>query len=96
LRQLFRCLAGELTPEELIADAAGRNNREQLCEAYYYAGEACLVSDQLAEARTWFGLCVDTGVEFDLDAFPLTPMNEYELAQWRLKSLPAVIPASNP
>ena len=96
LRQIFRCLAGELTPAELVADAAGRNNREELCEAYYYVGEVCLLANQLAEARKWFGLCVATGVQFDLDAFPLTPMNEYELAQWRLESLPAATPATTP
>ena len=87
LRQIFRCLAGELTPEELVADA--RDNHEQRCEACYYAGEACLAAGQTVAARRWFERCVQTGVEFDLDDFPLTPMNEYELAQWRLDSLPA-------
>jgi len=96
LRQIFRCLAGELTPEELIADAAGRNDREQLCEAYYYAGEVCLLANQTSEARKWLELCVETGVQFDLDVFSLTPMNEYELAQWRLESLPAAAPATTP
>jgi hypothetical protein len=38
---------------------------------------------------------VQTGVAFDPDAALATPMNEYELAQWRLESLPASIPANN-
>ena len=87
LRQIFRCLAGELGPDELVADGAARDNREQLCEAYYYAGEVCLLLDQPAQARNWFERCVQTGVEFDPDTAPATPMNEYELAEWRLASL---------
>jgi serine/threonine protein kinase/tetratricopeptide (TPR) repeat protein len=96
LRQIFQALAGQQTPEKLIADAASRNNREQLCEAYYYAGEICLLANRLDQARQWLELCVATGVQFDLDAFPLTPMNEYELAQWRLESLPPATPTENP
>lgn len=88
LRQVFRCLAGELTPDELVADALSRDNLESLCEAYYYAGEVCLLSDQPAEARKWFEHCVQTGVEFDPDTALGTPMNEYELAQWRLDRHP--------
>ena len=95
-RQIFRCLAGQLTPDELVADAEARDNREWLCEAYYYAGEVCLLSDRLAEARTWFERCVRTGHEFDLDTAPATPMNEYELAQWRLESLPLSAATSRP
>jgi len=87
LRQVFRCLAGQLAPDELVADALARNNLEWLCEAYYYAGEVCLLSGRQAEARRWFEHCVQTGVEFDPDTELGTPMNEYELAQWRLESL---------
>jgi tetratricopeptide (TPR) repeat protein len=87
LRRVFKCLAGQLTPEQLVDSPATQNKPEKLCEAYYYAGEACLLEDQLAEAREWFEQCVQTGVEFDPDASPETPMNEYELAQWRLDSL---------
>ena len=88
LRRIFRCLAGKITPEKLVAGPLGRDEPEQLCEAYYYAGEACLLADQPAEARKWFELCVQTGVEFDPDTSPGTPMNEFELAQWRLQTLP--------
>ena len=88
LRQVFRYLAGELTGEELINNASAMKNREQLCEAYYYVGELARLDRRVDEARELFELCVATGVEFDLDAFPVTPMNEYELALWRLDTLP--------
>jgi len=87
LRQVFRCLAGELNPDELVADGVARNNLEQLCEAYYYAGEACLLAGDRAAACKWFEHCVQTGLDFDPDTAMGTPMNEYELAHWRLESL---------
>jgi tetratricopeptide (TPR) repeat protein len=92
LRRIFACLAGDIAPQDLVADAKTHGSREQACEAYYYAGEACLLSGRPAEARKLFTLCVQTGVEFDLDAAPAVPMNEYELARWRLESLPAPAP----
>ena len=95
LRQIFRCLAGRLSPEELVADAAAHDSLEQLCEAYYYAGEVCRQSGRTNEARRWFEECIKTGVEFDLDTQAATPMNEYELALWRLGSLPRGEPAHN-
>jgi serine/threonine protein kinase len=87
LREILRCLAGELTPEALVAEAEARGNAEQLCEACYYAGEVCLLNGQPAEARTWFERCVATALTYDPDAGVETPMNEYELAQWRLETL---------
>ena len=87
LRQIMLCLGGETSPDQLVS-SADPDNAEQMCEAYYYAGEACLLSDQLPEARGWFEKCVGTGVEYDVDSFPLSPMNEYELAEWRLQTLP--------
>jgi len=87
LRQIFRCLGGGLSPGALVADGLARNNPEQLCEAYYYAAEVSLLLDRGEEARRWFGECLRTGVAFDPDAGLGTPMNEYELAQWRLASL---------
>lgn len=97
LRRVFKCLIGQLTPEQLVDSPATQNKPEKLCEAYYYAGEACLLEGQLAEAREWFEQCVQTGVEFDPDASPETPMNEYELAQWRLDTLsPEESPTSRP
>lgn len=90
LRQIFSCLAGSVPPEELIK-AAGTN--EQRCEAYYYAGEVARLSGRLTQAHQWFEECVETGVTLDPDAFPITPMNEYDLATWRLETLP---PATTP
>jgi len=85
LYSVFRMLAGELAPDRLIA-AAG-TNREHECEAHYYAGEIYLLQGDTSRAREQFTKCVETGVVYDLDTFPLTPMNEYELAQWRLERL---------
>jgi tetratricopeptide (TPR) repeat protein len=87
LRRIFRCLAGELSPDELVADGIAGNNPEQLCEAYYYAGEVFLLAGEREVARKRFKQCVRTGVQFDPDAAMGTPMNEYELAQWRLETL---------
>ena len=97
LGEIFRSLAGELTPEALVANAEAHRNPEQLCEACYYAGEVCLLNGQQAAARQWFQRCVATAHTYDLDAGIETPMNEYELAQWRLASrFPAAAPAQNP
>ncbi len=65
-------------------DGADPANGERVCEGYYYAGEACLLQDQFAEARAWFRRCVETGLRFDPHEFPPNPMNEYHLAVWRL------------
>jgi tetratricopeptide (TPR) repeat protein len=94
-RHIFQCLAGRVTPDELVAEAAAHNNPEHLCEAYYYAGEASLLAGRLAEARKWFQECVATGLVFDPDMLP-APMNEYELAQWRLESLFQTVPSATP
>jgi serine/threonine protein kinase len=87
LRQVFRCLAGQLAPEELIGEAVGHNDRKQLCEAYYYAAEACLRAGRADAARRHFEECIQTGLEFDPDVRLPVPMNEYELAEWRLETL---------
>jgi tetratricopeptide (TPR) repeat protein len=89
LGQIFRCLIGDLAPGELIDQAVESDDLERLCEAYYYAGEVLLGAGREAEAVTFFERCVATGVSFDQDTFPLSPMNEYELARWRLGSLRA-------
>jgi tetratricopeptide (TPR) repeat protein len=96
IRRILRCLAGKITPEKLVAGPEGRDDPERLCEAYYYAGEACLLAEQTAAARQWFEKCVETGVRFDPDIAQAVPMNEFELAQWRLETLPADVPSSQP
>ncbi|MEE8384818.1 MAG: protein kinase, partial [Dehalococcoidia bacterium] len=88
LRRVFRCLAGDISAHELVADGLAQRNREQLCEAYYYAAEVCLLAGNRDQARKWFEQCVQTGVEFDPDTSAETPMNEFELAQWRLDRHP--------
>ena len=87
-REIFRCLLGERTPAQLIAHADSARI-EELCEAFYYAGEACLLAGRLGEARQWFDRCKSTGLLFDPDSATLDPMNEYHLAVWRLDYLDA-------
>jgi len=83
LATILACLAGDVAPEELAAAAA---DSVQRCEAYYYAGEACLLEDRPDAARTWFQACVDTGIESD-PAEHWESMSEYQLARWRLGQL---------
>jgi hypothetical protein len=85
LAAIFACLAGRTTPEE-VHDLAGED-AEHRCEACNHAGEACLAAGCKAEACHWFDACVRTEVAYDLDALRLTPVNESDLAQWRLRTL---------
>jgi hypothetical protein len=84
LRQILKCLNGRLAPETLVEEA---DKPTRLCEAFYYAGEACHLQGQNAESRDWFEKCVDTGLQLDPDTWPRDPMDEYELAKWRLITL---------
>ena len=86
LQAVFACVAGELPPAELIA-RADADNREHICEGYYYAAEVSLLAGNLEDARRWYERCVQTGQAYDADSLPLDPMNEYDLARWRLKQL---------
>jgi len=87
LARIFRCLAGEITPEDLLVYAEELDTLEPLCEASYYAGEVCLRAGRRDHARAFFRQCVQTGLEMDPDTAFGTPMSEYELARWRLRSL---------
>ena len=89
LKSIFDCLVGELTPAELVAAAESLDppNEERVCEAYYYAGEACLLADHTAEAREWLQKCVDTDLAFELALTTFDPMFEYHFARWRLRQL---------
>jgi tetratricopeptide (TPR) repeat protein len=82
LEMVFSCLAGEMTPDQLVAAASDPVER---CEAYYYAGEVSLLRGELEAAARWFEACLDTGLETDPDS--LEPMSEYDLAEWRLDLL---------
>lgn len=86
LARIFGCLARAVAPEELV-EAAANEPLDRQCEAYYYAGEACLARGERGAAREWFERCVGTGVEFDPRNFHTTVLNEYELAAWRLGTL---------
>ena len=86
LENILHCLDGRLAPSELPR-FADRSNPEQVCEAYYYTGEAYLLAGQIEAARDCFQKCVDTNLVFDRDTFPPDPMNEYHLAVWRLDNV---------
>jgi tetratricopeptide (TPR) repeat protein len=88
LRDIFRCLARHITPDALIDEPAARTHTGRRCEAYYYAGEVYRLDGDWDRARACFEQCVATGAAYD-PARPLEPMNEYELARWRLKQLSA-------
>jgi serine/threonine protein kinase/lipoprotein NlpI len=87
LSAIYDCLAGDLSPEELVA-RVNPFNPEECCEAYYYAGEVCLLGGRRDQARRLFEQCVGTGCLIDSQE-SLTSMNEYELAEWRLENLAA-------
>ncbi|MFH1747774.1 MAG: protein kinase [Planctomycetota bacterium] len=88
LADIIACLDLRLPPTELVA-RADSTKPERLCEAYYYAGEACLLCAQPVQARQWFDKCVQTDLVFDPDSDHLDPMSEYHLALWRLDCLSA-------
>ncbi|UCD75990.1 MAG: protein kinase, partial [Phycisphaerales bacterium] len=67
LRQVFRCLDGQISPDELVAAAKVRKSLESLCEAYYYAGEVSLLAGRTDAACSYFRQCVETGLAFDPD-----------------------------
>ena len=83
LRAILECLGRavasetDFSPELLVAEAG--NDVERRCEAYYYAGEACLLQKRKAEACKWFQQCKDTNMWFDPNTWPPQFMNEYDL-----------------
>ncbi len=87
LGQILRTLVCQITPESLVDAARKSGHPEQLCEAFYYAGEMARLAGDSSQARDWFERCIDTDVIFDTDTADLVLMNEYELATWRLGSL---------
>ena len=88
LDTILATIAGDLTPEALI-EAGLAAGPKQTCEAYYYAAELCLQCGRREDALEWFEACVQTGLVFDPDQSVSFPdlMSEYELAQWRLRTL---------
>jgi len=88
LDRVFACLDGEIAPQRLVAIAG--DNRVHRCEAFYYAGEACLMDTAVA----WYDKCVRDGLQWNSGTGPLTPMSEYDLARWRLATLTGLGEAS--
>jgi tetratricopeptide (TPR) repeat protein/predicted Ser/Thr protein kinase len=86
LARVYACLAGESAPSEL-ASLATPGDLRRICEAYYYAGESCLLRGEPEAARGWFEQCVATDLMLDPDEFPPDAMNEFHLARWRLSQL---------
>ncbi len=84
LKAIFDCLAGKTAPAALLDQALGKRDAERQCEAYYYAGETLRLSGESAAARACFEKCVRTGIAYDPHR-PCEPMNEYDLASWRLR-----------
>ena len=83
---IFDCLLGDISPAA-FARRADETDAEAVCEAAYYAGEACLLMDRPNEARRWFRECYKTDLVFDPNSDTIDPMNEYHLARWRLITL---------
>ena len=86
LKAIFDCLGGKMTPAALVDQALSKPDAECHCEAYYYAGEVLRLRGEVQAARTCFEQCVQTGVAYDPHR-PNQPMNEYDLATWRLRQM---------
>ncbi len=87
LKKIFECLAGRLSPQQLVDDAAAQASATRQCEAYYYAGETYRLVGRPAQARACFEAGLQTRAVYDRE-HSWEPMNEYDLARWRLKQLP--------
>ena len=85
LESILTCLAGELTPSQLLAGVRPEDN-QQRCEGFYYGGEAYLLQGRRDEAEEMFTACVNTGNTIDLGNFR-DRLSEFELAQWRLSQM---------
>ncbi|HUA39134.1 MAG TPA: DUF2330 domain-containing protein [Candidatus Sulfopaludibacter sp.] len=79
--QVGRFLAGQITEDDFLksaADADFKTDREQHCEAYFYAGSKRLIENDEAGAVDFFKKCLGTGV---------TTFEEYHSAEAELKVL---------
>jgi tetratricopeptide (TPR) repeat protein len=85
LRNILDCLAGEITPTQLVS-AADPADIQQVSEGFYYAGEAHLLLGQEAEAREMFTACVNKDASIDRGNF-IDRLSEFELAEWRLSQM---------
>ena len=62
MEELLRFVAG-LSNEELLFAEAGRDPRERLCQANYYAGTLRLLEGDEDQARMYFTSCLETGAK---------------------------------
>lgn len=79
--QVGRFLAGQIAEADLLkaaADAKPQTDREQHCEAYFYAGSKRLLENDQAGAADFFRKCLGTGV---------TDFEEFTSAEAELKVL---------
>jgi len=80
--QVGRFLAGQITEANFLkaaTDANTKTDREQHCEAYFYAGSKRLIGNDPAGATDLFKKCLSTGV---------TTFEEYQSAKAELQRLP--------
>lgn len=80
--QIGRFLDGQITEADLLNAAASANSktdREQHCEAFFYAGSKRLVDNDTGGAVDLFKKCLGTGV---------SDFEEYDSSQAELKGLP--------
>jgi len=85
LTSILACLAGEMTPDQLVA-AADSEDGQQLCEGSYYAGEVHLLRGQTVQAAEMFIACVTGCSGIDRGNFR-DRLSELELAEWRLSQM---------
>ncbi len=85
LARILACLAGEVTPKQLVV-GAGDEDQQRQCEAYYYAGEIVRLQGRPQGAAGMFRACVNVGATIDGGNFQ-DRLSEFELAQWRLSQL---------
>jgi hypothetical protein len=79
--QVGRFLAGQITEADFLkaaADANTKADREQHCEAYFYAGSKRLIENDKTGAADFFKKCLGTGV---------TTFEEYHSAEAELRVL---------
>lgn len=74
-RRLVTLLRGETTDEALLVAAEGDG---QHCEAFYYLGAQALVAGHRDKALALFQRCLNTGA---------VSYYEYDLAEWRVRTL---------
>jgi tetratricopeptide (TPR) repeat protein len=85
LAGILDCLAGDLTPGQLVA-AAPIVDGQKRCEGFYYAGEVHLREGRPDSARAMFTTCVEMGTLIDRGNYH-DHLSESELAEWRLSQL---------